>query len=63
MPVEFTEYDVWSFHREDNGGWKWSRRSPDGDLLLEAREALPDLDACQDDARRSGYQTANVAKE
>ena len=58
MRVELTDYDVWSFQRDGAGAWKWCRRSPDGDLLIEAREALPSIEACQQDARRFGYDTA-----
>ena len=36
---------------------------PDGDVLIEAREALPSLEACQQDARRFGYNTQSIAQE
>ena len=64
MRVELTDYDVWSFYRVDGSDhWKWCRRSPDGDVLIEARESLPSLEACQEDARRFGYNTQSVVHE
>jgi hypothetical protein len=59
MRVELTNYDVWSFYRHE-GGWRWSRRSPDGELLVEARETFASIEACQNDARRFGYDTTTV---
>ena len=63
MRIEFTDYDVWSFLKDDAGGWKWCRRSPDGELLIEARGAFSTLEQCQEDARRSGYSTQAAAPE
>ena len=63
MRVELTDYDVWSFQKDDTGNWKWCRRSPDGEVLIEARAPLPSLEACQDDARRFGYNTQSIAQE
>ncbi len=63
MRVELTDYDVWSFYKDDSGGWKWCRRSPDGDVLFEARAALASLEESQEDARRFGYATQHTRDE
>ena len=63
MRVELTDYDVWSFQKDDAGSWKWCRRSPDGEVLIEARGPLPSLEECQQDARRFGYNTQSLAPE
>jgi hypothetical protein len=61
--AEFTDWDVWSFKKDDHGQWIWQRCSPDGDLLVESRSAFEQLEACQEDATRFGYvmpQTASA---
>ena len=57
VPV-FTEYDVWSFKKDDRNRWKWRRESPDGELLLEARSTFDGLEQCVEDANRCGYSGA-----
>jgi hypothetical protein len=51
----FTEYDVWTFRRDEQDRWKWFRHSPDGELLVEARASFDELEQCQADATRAGY--------
>ena len=55
MRKEFTDYDVWSFHKGEPDTWNWRRTSPDGDVLIEGRIAFCSLDDCMADARRHGY--------
>ena len=55
MRIPLSDFDVWDFYRTDSGEWKWCRKSPDGDVLIEARSTFASLDACQSDAQRSGY--------
>lgn len=55
MRKEFTDYDVWSFHKPDTDSWNWRRTSPDGEVLIEGRAAFGNLDECVEDARRHGY--------
>jgi hypothetical protein len=55
MRKEFTDYDVWSFHKPDTDSWNWRRTSPDGEVLIEGRTAFGSLDECVEDARRHGY--------
>ena len=31
--TEFTDWDVWSFRKNDNAQWIWQRHSPDGETL------------------------------
>lgn len=62
MRVELTDYDVWSFYKDDTGAWRWCRRSPEGNVLIEARDALPTFEECQEDARRFGYTTQALAQ-
>jgi hypothetical protein len=50
----FTDYDVWTFKRDEDR-WKWFRHSPDGELLVEARSSFEELEQCQADAARAGY--------
>ena len=63
MRVELTDYDVWSFQKDDTGSWKWCRRSPEGNDLIEARGPSPSLEACQEDASRFGYNTQSISPE
>ena len=53
--TEFTDWDVWSFKKNDNEQWIWQRHSPDGDLLVESRGSFEQLPQCQEDATRFGY--------
>ena len=55
MQPIFTEYDVWSFKKDDRERWTWRRDSPDGELLIEARASFDTLDECVEDAGRFGY--------
>jgi hypothetical protein len=55
MRKEFTEYDVWSFHKADSDAWNWRRTSPDGEILLQGGAEFASLDDCMADARRHGY--------
>ena len=58
--AEFTDWDVWSFRKNDNERWIWQRHSPDGDLLVESRSSFEQLDLCREDARRFGYVAADA---
>ena len=53
--AEFSDWDVWSFKKNDDTQWIWQRHSPDGQLLVESRTAFEQLKACQEDATRFGY--------
>ena len=53
--AEFSDWDIWSFKKNDGGQWIWQRHSPDGELLVESRSAFEQLEACQGDATRFGY--------
>ena len=53
----FTDYDVWTFKRDEDR-WKWFRHSPDGELLVEARTSFDELEQCQADAARAGYNSS-----
>ncbi|MGZ8265759.1 MAG: hypothetical protein ACXWUI_16615 [Burkholderiales bacterium] len=53
--AEFTDWDVWSFKKNEQGKWAWQRQSPDGELLMESRGSFEELPQCQDDATRFGY--------
>jgi hypothetical protein len=54
----FTDYDVWSFKKDDDGRWTWRRESPDGELLVQARSSFDVFEACVEDAGRFGYSGA-----
>ena len=56
--VIFTDYDVWTFKRDEQDRWKWFRHSPDGELLVEARSSFDELEQCQADASRAGYNAS-----
>jgi hypothetical protein len=58
MHPVFTEYDVWSFKKDERSRWVWRRESPDRELLLEARSSFDALEACVEDAGRFGYTGA-----
>ena len=58
MRPVFTEYDVWSFKKDDSNRWIWRRESPDGELLLEGGSSFDALEECVDDATRFGYTGA-----
>jgi hypothetical protein len=55
MRQQFSEYDVWSFHKSAPDSWNWRRTSPDGEVLIEGRTPFPTIEECTADARRHGY--------
>jgi hypothetical protein len=55
MAAVLTEFDVWDFKKDEEGRWTWQRLSPDGEVLLQARDAFEDLEQCQADAARHRY--------
>ncbi|HYC44893.1 MAG TPA: hypothetical protein VED01_05350 [Burkholderiales bacterium] len=61
--VIFTDYDVWTFKRDGESRWKWFRHSPDGELLVEARASFDELEQCQADATRAGYNAGIDAQQ
>jgi hypothetical protein len=44
MERVFSDYDVWSFKKDDRERWVWRREPPDGELLLGARTSFEGLD-------------------
>jgi len=58
MPIEFTDYDVWSFKRDDADKWHWQRTSPEGEVLIAAVTGFATMEECIEDARRRGYRSA-----
>ncbi|HEV7393519.1 MAG TPA: hypothetical protein VGO08_17905 [Burkholderiales bacterium] len=58
MRTVFTDYDVWSFKKDDRNRWMWRRESPDAELLIEARSSFDALNDCIEDAGRFGYTGA-----
>ena len=63
MPIEFTDYDVWSFKRDDAEKWHWQRTSPEGEVLIAAANGFATLEECIEDASRRGYKaSADVAE-
>lgn len=62
MPVEFTDFDVWTFKKDDTDRWRWQRMSPDGEVLIAAANAFATMDECVEDARRRGYKPEPVAE-
>jgi hypothetical protein len=53
--AEFSDWDVWSFKKNEEDRWIWRRQSPDGALLMESRGSFGELVQCQEDATRFGY--------
>ena len=60
MPIEFTDFDVWTFRKDDADKWHWQRLSPDGEILIAAAMAFGTMEECMDDARRRGYKGADA---
>ena len=59
--AEFSDWDVWSFKKNDDGAWIWQRHSPDGDLLMASRGSFDEMDRCREDATRFGYVIPEAA--
>lgn len=53
--MEYSDFDVWEFKRDDASRWTWRRLTADGDVRLASRDAFADIDECIADARRCGY--------
>ena len=53
--MDYSDFDVWDFKKEDTGRWSWRRTSADGELRLKSRDTHPDLSGCVKEARRCGY--------
>ena len=49
------DLDAWSFSKDEEGRWRWIRKSTAGEVLRESSFAFHSLNACVDDAQRSGY--------
>ena len=58
MAIEFTDFDVWTFRKDDADKWHWQRLSPDGEILIAAAIAFSTMEECMADARRRGYKGA-----
>ena len=56
MPIEFTDFDVWSFKKDEEGKWLWQRTSPDGEVLIAAANSFGTMEECVEDACRRGYR-------
>ena len=50
-----SDADAWSFSKDEAGRWKWLRKSNAGEVLRESSFAFHSLNACVEDAQRSGY--------
>ena len=63
MPVEFTDFDVWTFKKDDSDRWIWNRMSPDGEVLISSATPFDTMQECVEDAQRRGYKgmSENVA--
>ena len=44
MAIEFTDFDVWAFKRDEEGKWLWQRTSPDGEVLIAAANAFSSME-------------------
>ena len=53
--MDYSEFDVWVFKKDEQMRWVWQRLTADGDLRLAARSPFDKLEDCLDDARRCGY--------
>jgi hypothetical protein len=59
--AEFSDWDVWSFKKNESDKWIWRRQTPDGALLMESRSSFDALELCREDAKRFGYVTPQAA--
>jgi hypothetical protein len=50
-----SDLEAWSFSKDEAGRWRWIRKSTAGEVLRESSFAFHSLNACVDDAQRSGY--------
>ncbi|HYH42064.1 MAG TPA: hypothetical protein VD867_08775 [Burkholderiales bacterium] len=62
MAIEFTDFDVWTFRKDDADKWHWQRLSPDGEILIAAAMAFGTMEECMDDARRRGYKGTDTSE-
>ena len=58
--MEYSDFDVWEFKRDDAHRWMWRRLTADGDVRITSREPFGDLEECIGDARRCGYLGTTV---
>lgn len=56
MPLEFTDFDVWTFRKDSDERWVWQRISPEGEVLISAVTPFATMHECVEDARRRGYR-------
>jgi hypothetical protein len=61
--MDYSDFDVWEFKRDDANRWVWRRLTADGEVRLTSRDALSDLEDCISDARRCGYLGSSMAFE
>jgi len=48
--MDYSDFDVWEFKRNENDRWVWRRLTADGDVRLACRDAFEDVDECVQDA-------------
>jgi len=61
--MDYSDFDVWEFKRNENDRWVWRRLTADGDVRLACRDAFEDVDECVQDARRCGYMGSPLPQE
>lgn len=47
--------DKWTFYKQDNGDWRWTRFAPNGRIVGASTEGYRNRLDCVSNARRSGY--------
>lgn len=47
--------DAWSFQRDPEGDWRWSRTATNGEICGAAHEGYRNLADCEANARRHGW--------
>lgn len=53
--MDYSDFDVWEFKRDDANRWMWRRLTADGEVRVASRDRFAAVDECVEDARRSGY--------
>jgi uncharacterized protein YegP (UPF0339 family) len=47
--------DIWDIYQDQHGGWRWTRRARNNEIVGASTESYRNRSDCVENARRNGY--------
>lgn len=47
--------DKWDFYKDKEGGWRWTRTAPNGEIVGASSESYTRKYNCKKNAKRNGF--------